>query len=196
MNNSLVATLWPQARTQFLSQAILVVLGVALLTIAAKIKVDFWPVPMTLQTLAILLIGGSYGMRLGVATVAAYLALGAIGAPVFARGGGFLYFVGSTGGYLISYLFAVGMMGWLADRGFGKRLLTAIPMFVIGEAIIFVIGVAWLAWFLAFLPEQAKWAATDGAFYSGFAVFIPAELLKMALAAAILGLGWRQVTDK
>jgi biotin transport system substrate-specific component len=195
MNNSLLATLWPQSRTNLLSQVFLVVLGVALLTAAAKVKVEFWPVPMTLQTLAVLLIGATYGFRLAVLTVASYLALGALGAPVFARGGGFLYFAGSTGGYLISYLLAAGVMGWLSEKGMGKTLLSAIPLFLIGEAIIFAIGTGWLAWFLTFLPEKASWVK-NSALYDGFVVFIPAEVLKMALAAAILGLGWRQTQRK
>jgi biotin transport system substrate-specific component len=191
MDNSLVGNLWPQTKTNVLSQIVLLVFGVALLTAAAKVKVEFWPVPMTMQTLAVLLIGATYGFRLALVTVASYLVLGALGAPVFARGGGFLYFAGSTGGYLISYLVAAGVMGWLSERGMGRTLLTAIPLLLIGEAVIFAIGIGWLAWFLAFLPEKALWVKSS-ALYDGFIVFIPAEILKMALATAILGVGWRQ----
>jgi biotin transport system substrate-specific component len=191
MNMALVGSLWPQARSQVLAQAVLVALGVALMTAGAKVQVPMWPVPFTLQTLALLLIGGTYGFRLAGITLLSYLALGALGASVFARCGGFAYFVGSTGGYLLSYFVAAAVMGWLADRGFGKTLLSALAMFVIGEAIVFTFGVAWLSWFLAFLPEKASWVKNT-AIYDGFLVFVPAEILKIALATALLHLGWKQ----
>ena len=79
MNGNLISTVWPQSQTQIALKALLVVLGVALLTLAAKVQVPFWPVPMTLQTLVVLLIGATYGARLAGATVGSYLVIGAIG---------------------------------------------------------------------------------------------------------------------
>lgn len=195
MNHNLIATLWPQARTQAVTKAILIALGVALLALSSKVQVPFWPVPMTLQTLVVLLIGASYGMRLGTATVLAYLAIGAIGAPVFAKGGGLFYMAGPTGGYLAGYLLAAVVMGWLADKGYGRTIASAIGLFLIGEVIIFALGIGWMGTLLAVGSERMSWLK-DSLLQAGLTLFIPAEILKMAMAAAILNLGWRQATGK
>ena len=88
MNGNLISALWPQSRTQLLNKAMLVLSGVVLLSVSSKIQVSFWPVPMTLQTLAVLLIGASYGARLGGSTLLSYFAVGTAGLPVFAKGAG------------------------------------------------------------------------------------------------------------
>lgn len=126
MNGNLISTVWPQSQTQIALKALLVVLGVALLTLAAKVQVPFWPVPMTLQTLVVLLIGATYGARLAGVTVGSYLVIGAIGVPVFASGAGITYMLGPTGGYLIGFLVAAVFLGYLADRGMGRTLLSAL----------------------------------------------------------------------
>jgi len=182
MTGSLISTIWPQSRTEFAVKAVLVLLGVALLTVAAKVQVPFWPVPMTLQTLAVLLIGASYGARLAGITLASYLGIGAVGAPVFATGAGVAYMLGPTGGYLLGFFVAAVLLGYLADRGMGRRLVSALALFAIGEVVIFAIGIAWLGSLIGF----------DRAIAAGLVPFIPAEALKLALAAAILSAAWKQ----
>jgi biotin transport system substrate-specific component len=183
MNSNLLSTLWPQSQTQSARKIGLVTLGVLLLAISAKVQVPFWPVPMTLQTLVVLLIGATAGVRLGGATLLAYLAAGTAGLPVFASGAGPLYMVGPTGGYLAGFLVAGVAVGYLADRGYGRTLLSALAMFVVGELLIFALGTGWLASFIG----------VEKAVAAGLVPFIPAEILKVALAMAILTLAWRQV---
>lgn len=182
MTGSLISTIWPQSRTELAVKAVLVLFGVALLTLAAKVQVPFWPVPMTLQTLAVLLIGASYGARLAGITVGSYLAVGAVGAPVFATGAGLAYMLGPTGGYLLGFFVAAVLLGHLADRGMGRSLLSALALFAIGEIVIFAIGTAWLASLIGL----------DRAIAAGLMPFIPAEILKVALASAILFGAWRK----
>jgi biotin transport system substrate-specific component len=100
---------------------VLAVIGSILLTISAKIQVPFWPVPMTMQTLVVLVLGVAYGWRLAGATVLLYLAQGALSLPVFAGGGGLAYMSGPTGGYLVGFLLAAVAVGWLAERGWLAR---------------------------------------------------------------------------
>ena len=108
-----------------------VVGGVCLLTLSAKLQVPFYPVPMTMQTLVVLMIGMAYGRVLGTATVAAYLLAGAAGLPVFAgtpeRGIGLAYMMGPTGGYLVGFLVSAWLMGALAERGWSSSFLLSGP---------------------------------------------------------------------
>ncbi|SVD67877.1 uncharacterized protein METZ01_LOCUS420731, partial [marine metagenome] len=111
MNNTFVFAVWHRSRDSLLSQAILAVAGTLLLAISAKVQVPFWPVPMTMQTFVVLLLGIAYGPRLGVATGALYLLEGAVGLPVFAQGAGMAYLVGPTGGYLFGFVLAMYIVG-------------------------------------------------------------------------------------
>ena len=182
MNGNLISTVWPQSRAQLATKGLLVVLGVALLTLAAKVQVPFWPVPMTLQTMVVLLIGATYGARLAGITLGSYLAIGAVGLPVFASGGGVAYMFGPTGGYLLGFLVAAVLLGYLADRGMGRSFFSALLLFAIGEIVIFALGIAWLATLIG----------VDRAIAGGLVPFIPAEILKVALASAILFGAWRR----
>jgi biotin transport system substrate-specific component len=183
MNNNLIETLWPQARAQAATKVILVALGVLLLAVSSKVQVPLWPIPMTLQTLVVLLIGSAYGFRLGIATIIAYLAIGALGAPVFARGAGLFYMAGPTGGYLAGYLIAVAVMGWMGDKGYGRTVASTI--------VIFLLGTSWYATLVSFAPERMAWLK-DSVIYAAFIQFIPAEILKMGIAAGILNRAWKQ----
>jgi biotin transport system substrate-specific component len=180
MNGNLLSTLWP--KSQALHKAALVVLGVVILTLASKVQVPFWPVPMTLQTLAVLMIAATAGARLGTATVLAWLALGAVGAPVFASGGGLAYMMGPTGGYLAGFLVAAFVVGQLADRGYGRTLASALVMLLAGEVVIYALGLAWLSAF----------TGAEKAIAVGLVPFIPAEILKLALGTALLTAVWKQ----
>lgn len=161
----------------------LVLAGSLVLAISAKIKVPFWPVPMTMQSLAILMIGLAYGSRLGAATVLAYLAEGLVGLPVFAGAvAGPAYMAGPTGGYLVGFLMAAGCVGWLAERGWDRSLGRATAAMAIGHVILFVPGVLWLAVLFGWTSAIAF----------GVTPFIAATILKTALGAALVAAFWHQ----
>ncbi len=126
-----------------------VVIGSLLLTASARTQIPFWPVPMTMQTMAVVLIGMTLGSRLGFIVVAAYVLEGLMGLPVFAntpaRGTGLAYLMGPTGGYLIGFCIAAYVAGWLAERGYGRDLFSAVLVNIIGTLIILSFGYAWLA---------------------------------------------------
>ena len=131
------------------ARAILLALGgAAALTAAAKIQIPFYPVPQTLQTLVVLLLGAAYGVRLGAATVALYLAAGAAGLPIFAgapeKGIGIAYMVGPTGGYLFGFVAAAAVCGMLAARGWDEKLWKVAAAMCIGNFVIYACGLLWL----------------------------------------------------
>jgi biotin transport system substrate-specific component len=178
---TLTSSLWPKTQSSLMYKALLVVAGTALLTISAKLQVPFWPVPMTLQTLVVLLIGAAYGARLGGITVAAYLVQGALGLPVFATGAGPAYLAGPTGGYLAGFLVAAIAVGWLADKGYGRTAVTTLAAFLGGEIIMYSLGVGWLSSF----------AGLEKAVVLGFTPFMLAEATKLALACLLLPAAWK-----
>ena len=165
---------------------ILAIAGSLLLTISAKIQVPFWPVPMTMQTFAVLVIGMAYGARLGAATIGLYLAQGAVGLPVFASGGGLAYMAGPTGGYLLGFLIAAFVVGLLAQRGWDRKVLATLAAMVLGTVIIFIPGVAWLATIIGFEKAVA----------GGLTPFLAGEVFKIGLAAALLPATWKLVGRK
>lgn len=151
----------------------LVALGTLALALSAWIRIPMIPVPMTMQTYVVLVIGALCGWRLAGATVAAYLAEGLVGLPVFANfGAGPDYFLGPTGGYLIGFLAAAVLVGLLAERGGTRGALRASLTLLLGHAAIFACGVAWLAASLGWSRAVAV----------GLAPFWLATVLKTALA--------------
>ncbi|WP_212526135.1 biotin transporter BioY [Actibacterium sp. MT2.3-13A] len=151
--------------------------GAAIITLGAKAQIPFWPVPMTLHTLAVFLVAALLGPRLGVAAMVAYLGAGAMGLPVFSgspeRGIGLAYMAGPTGGYLLGFLVASGLIGWLAaGRGWIGRALAMLA----GLAVVYAAGLAWLA---AFVPATKLLAA-------GLTPFLLGDLVKVALAATLV----------
>jgi biotin transport system substrate-specific component len=178
----LAAQLWPH-RTDgvagVLRAVILVVLGTALLTLSAKINLPLPYVPMTLQTLVVLMIGAAYGRRLGTATVLAYLAEGAVGYPVFAGPvGGVAALLGPTGGYLAGFVVAAFLVGWLGERGWDRSVSRLFAAMAMGHIAIMALGFAWLAFGLQL--------GVDKAWLVGVAPFIAASLIKNALGAALV----------
>jgi len=151
-----------------------VAIGSALLALSAHVQVPFWPVRLSMQSFVVLAIGITCGGRLGAATLLAYLAEGALGLPVFQGGAGLAYMAGPTGGYLLGYLLAASTVGTLADRGATQSWQGISAVLLLGEALIYGPGVAWLA--VLFGPAKGV------AF--GLVPFLPAEALKLALAAA------------
>ena len=185
--STLVGLLWPSrddARFTALRAIVLMIAGTALLTISAKVQVPLPYVPLTLQTLVVLMIGASYGWRLGGATVALYLAEGAMGLPVFANTpplpAGIGYFMGPTGGFLFGFLAAAVATGYMAERGWDRSLLRVVVMMAVGHALIFAFGLAQLA--LA-MPFAKAWTL-------GASPFVAATIIKTALAAALMQAAW------
>lgn len=162
-----------------------VLLGVCLLTLSAKIQVPFWPVPMTLQTLVVLMLGMGYGARLAAATVLAYLAAGAAGLPVFAgtpeRGIGLAYMMGPTAGFLVGFVLAAWIVGTLAERGWDRSFLACAAAMVVGHATITLAGLGWLAVLLG----------TPKAIEVGLMPFLASSALKTALGAVSMPMLWR-----
>lgn len=181
---TLVGLLWPTdraPRNAGLRALALMLVGSGLLTLSAKIQVPMFPVPMTLQTLVVVMLGAAYGWRLGGATVGLYLAEGLAGLPVFAGSvAGPLYFAGPTGGFLIGFLAAALLTGALAERGWDRPLLRVLALMALGHAVIFAFGLGWLSALIG--PEKA-WAL-------GAAPFVLATALKTALAAGLMQAGW------
>jgi biotin transport system substrate-specific component len=168
------------------------VLFVTVLTaIAAQISIPlpFTPVPFTLQPVVVLLGAAALGARLGLSSQILYLALGLAGLPVFAASPmlpqGAARLLGPTGGYLMAYPFAAFVVGWLAERGFDRRYLTAVLAMVCGLAVVFAGGILWLT--IASKPS----VAFSGALAVGFVPFIIPDLLKLLVAAAVMPGLWR-----
>jgi biotin transport system substrate-specific component len=182
--STLVGLLWPSrddARFSVLRAIVLMVAGTVLLTLSAKVQVPLPYVPMTLQTLVVLIIGASYGWRLGGATIGLYLMQGAMGMPVFAGPtAGVGYFMGPTGGFLFGFLAAAVAMGFMAERGWDRSLLRVIVMMSVGHALIFAVGLAQLS---LVMPFAKAWTV-------GAAPFIAATLVKTALAVALMQAAW------
>ena len=154
----------------------LMLFGSILLAISAKVQVPFWPVPMTMQTFVIFLIGMTYSIRLSFATVGFYLFQGAIGLPVFAAGGGVAYLVGPTAGYLYGMLFASIVISYLANLGFSKTYFKTSISLLIGSFIIFLFGILYLGSIIGY----------EKAIIAGLLPFIPSELFKIALAVSLI----------
>ena len=165
-------------------KAFLVVIGSLLLAMSAQFKIPLYPVPVTGQTLVVLLIGMVYGPRLGGVTVAAYLMQGLIGLPVFAGGAfGVATLLGPTGGYLGGFLIATVVVGVLAERGMGRGIMSTIIAMMIGNAIIYVTGASWLASFIG----------AEKALTAGVLPFLYGDILKLAVAAGLMPVAWRLV---
>ena len=190
-SGSLRATVFP--RSTALTEALFVVGGIGFISLLAQISlpVPGSPVPVTGQTLAVLLIGTTYGARLGFITFASYLLAGIAGAPIFAPSAtsanhGLDRIVGATGGYLVGMLVASFVLGYLADRKADQKFRTSFPALLLGDLVIFTFGLAWLHASL-----DMTWAATIKA---GLTPFILGEALKIAITATSLPLVWRKIS--
>lgn len=180
--SALVERIWPDRESVagLARRVVLVLGGSVLLALSAKVQIPFWPVPLNMETFVLLVIGLGYGRALGLATVLAFLVEGALGFPVFANGAGPAYFLGPTGGYLIGYIPAILLLGWLADRDWDRRLELAILAALLADAIVFVFGVAWLATLVGL----------SKALHGGLYPFVLGDALKVVGAAlAVWGVG-------
>jgi biotin transport system substrate-specific component len=190
-SSSLRATVFP--RSSALTQALFVVGGIGFIALLAQISIPVpgSPVPVTGQTLAVLLIGTTYGARLGFITFASYLLAGIAGAPIFAHSAtsanhGIARLTGATGGYLVGMLVASLLLGYLADRKADQKFTTSFPALLLGDLVIFTFGLTWLHSSL-----DMTWAQT---FKAGFTPFFLGEALKIAITATSLPLVWRRIS--
>lgn len=165
------------------------VVGFALFTaLMAQLEIPLWftPVPITGQTLAVLLTGAALGLRRGAAAQALYVGLGAIGLPFYSGGdGGWVAATGATGGYLVGFVLAAALVGALAERRHDRSVLTAVPAFLTGTVVIYLCGVGWLAGFLDVGAVRAM--------ELGLVPFVVGDLVKVALAGVLLPTAWRLV---
>ena len=187
---SLRATVFP--RSTALTHAAFIVGGTLFIAALAQIAIPVpgSPVPVTGQTLAVYLIGTTYGARLGFATFSTYLLAGIAGAPVFAPAAtqGLARLTGATGGYLIGMLVATLILGALADRKADQKFKTSFPALIFGSVIVFAFGLIWLN-----VSLNLTWAQTISA---GLTPFIFGEIIKIAITATSLPLIWRRISKK
>jgi biotin transport system substrate-specific component len=155
-----------------------VALGTAFLALSSYVSVPMIPVPVTMQTFAVTLVGAFFGWRLGALTVLAWLGEGIAGLPVFASGsGGLAHILGPTGGYLLAFPLCAALTGWLAERGWnGGRVGFAFAAMLLGNFLCLALGAAWLAFFVG----------AGAAIASGVTPFLAGAVLKSALAAALM----------
>jgi biotin transport system substrate-specific component len=190
---TLAGAIWPGDTNATLRAIVLVAAGVLLMTLSAKVRVPFVPVPVTLQTLALPLIAAAYGSRLGTVTIIGYLAAGIVGLPVFTNtpplAAGPLYFLGTTGGYLAAYPLAAWIVGASSESGAGRSLFALFGAMLAGDVLILTVGYLWLA-FAAHLASGGTGLGPEAAFQAGVLPFLLADLVKVGLAAALTRVSW------
>jgi len=197
-SNTLLGLYQPKSRTaQLISAVAVAFLGSVLLTVSAKINVPVWPVPVTLQTMAVAALAAGLGARVGVAPVALYRAQGLAGLPVFAgAGAGLPYLMGPTGGFILSWLPMAFIIGYAADKGLSRKFLPLVAVMIGASIFGFAAGFAWL---LA-LSGQAGWIDQSNVVVSAYkgAVepFIVWDIVKMAFAALTVVGGWALLSRK
>ncbi len=183
----LMDALWPGRAA--LRDALLIAASCLLIALSAQVEIPipFSPVPLTGQTFAVLLLGAALGSWRGAAAVISYVTLGALGIPVFAGGaGGALKLAGPTGGYLVGFAAGAFVVGLLTEKDWGRKLWSSAAAMVIGNVVIYAVGVTWLAAFVG-------WASV---LRLGVLPFIPGDLLKLALAIWLLPAAWKLVGNE
>jgi len=182
---------WSDKSNQWLRFMVFAIAGSIALTISAKISIPAIPVPFTLQTLVVLLLGFAYGPALAGATVGLYLLQGAFGLPVFQgtpeKGLGMVYMMGPTGGYLLGFLVAAVVCGKLAQKGWDRRFSTMALGMVLGNAIIYTFGLAWLGTLIGWDKPVLEY---------GMIPFMAGDLIKIAVAVVLVPMIWKRVNRK
>lgn len=164
----------------------LIASGAALTGIAAQVAVPLWPVPITGQTLAVLLVGSALGALRGALSMALYMVAGGLGLPIFSDlASGWGVVAGPTGGYILGFVVAAALTGWIAQRQADKRILGAFLSFAAGTVVIFVLGMAWLAFSMKLSLELTL--------QYGLYPFIIGGVVKALIAAGLVPLAWRAV---
>ena len=186
---TLADELWQSRQPLPIIRAVtLAVAGSLLLTLSAKVQIPFYPVPLTMQTFVVLILGVAYGWKLGAMTLLLYLAEGALGLPVFAgtpeKGIGIAYMTGPTGGYLLGFVVAAAACGWLAEKGWDRHPISTFAAMLIGNLIIYALGLLWLGALLGWDKPILQW---------GMVPFLFGDLLKIALAMVVLPGAWQAI---
>lgn len=172
----------PSSKALAMAKDIILVLSFSIITgLAAKLKIEIGAVPITMQTLAVLLSGALLGSKRGALSQLTYLSFGLAGLPWFARGGGIQYIMSPTFGYIIGFVLAAFFVGSLAERGWDKSIKMAILAMLLGNIILYIPGLFWLAKFVGF----------SKVIQVGFYPFVIGDLLKILLAGLVLPLGWK-----
>lgn len=183
----LAQAIWGQNNSRA-RNVLLAVVGSLALWISAKINVPYYPVPATMQTFVVMIIGMAFGWRLGVATVLLYLAQGALGLPVFAgtpeKGLGLLYMAGPTGGFLVGFVLAAAVTGYLAERGFDRNPFTTALAMLLGTIVLYVPGLLYLGTLLGWDKPILAWGMTPFLYLDG---------LKIILAAVLMPTLWKLI---
>jgi biotin transport system substrate-specific component len=185
MTNTIAGVFRPADKVHGIVYDLLIIIcGSLLVGISAKIRVylPFSPVPVTGQTFVVLMLGALFGSYRGALTMLAYLVEGVLGLPVFTGITGAAALFGPTGGYLVGFVVAAYIVGRLAEMGWDRRAWTAVAAMLIGDAVLLAFGFVWLTLLLADVKT---------AFIAGLVVFVPGDILKITLAAAILPVGWK-----
>ena len=164
---------------------ILVISGSTLIALCAQIYIPLYPVPITMQTFAVFLVGLTYGWRLGGTTIVIYLFAGASGLPVFAKGGlGMAVFTGPTAGFLIGFFFAAIVCGWFAERGFDRSYSKLFVSLLIGNIVLYTFGIFWLGNFIGWDKPVLE---------LGFYPFFIGDLIKIFMVVILLPSVWKYV---
>ena len=179
-NNSLVSYLLGKKTNDFVYILLTSIIGSCLLAISSKVQIPITPVPVTLQTLVLLVMSMFLGWRGAAGATSLYLFQGAIGLPVFAHGGGFIILFGPTGGYLFGFLIASIVVGGLAERRWDKSVVLTFITITIGTLIIYLFGVIWLS----YLKDL------NTAIVFGLLPFITPDILKICLGTCLVSAGW------
>jgi len=182
LHQTLIGRLWPEKTVTAFRWGVLILVGSLFLAACAQITVWTVPVPITMQTFGVLVVGAVYGWRLGAATVAAYLVEGAVGLPFFAgMTGGLPILFGPTGGYLFGFVAAAAVVGWLAERGWDRNILTMALAMLIGNVVLYVPGLLWLS----------NFTGGEKVFEYGLYPFVIGDAVKLAAAALLLPAAWQ-----
>lgn len=183
-------TIW-QGDHALMRNVLLAVAGSIALWISSKVQIPFYPVPVSMQTFVVLMIGMAVGWRLAGATIALYLAEGLVGLPVFAgtpeKGIGLAYMFGPTGGYLFGFLIAAIAVGWLAERGFDRNIFTTAIAMLIGTALIYIPGILWLGSVVGWEKPVLAWGLTP---------FLYGDGAKLILASLLMPALWKLLGSK
>lgn len=172
-----------------LTDGALVVAGAGLTALLAQVVIPLWPVPITAQTLAVLLVGGSLGALRGSLALALYALVGALGAPIFSEAShGWGILAGPTGGYIVGFILAAALTGWLAERRWDRKFLGGMVSYLAGSAIVFVVALPWLGATLGLSVQQTLEV--------GLYPFIIGGVVKAVIAAGLIRAGWFAVNHR
>lgn len=172
----------PSTKALAVARDVILIFSFSIITaLCAQLKVEVGVVPITMQTLAVLLAGALLGAKKGALSQITYLLLGLAGIPWFARGGGIVYILSPTFGYIVGFVFAAFLVGWFCERGFDRQIKTAILAMFLGNVLLYIPGLLWLSKFVGFGKVLTV----------GLYPFIFGDLLKILLAGLALPIGWR-----